>query len=95
MRSILLICVFICKGCYDGMGHIKQTQHGANGQKVIEMTAYTMAQMDGLNLNHPSALQIIGCGLFKTSYFDRVRHYGFKVHMKRYSVQIQIQTGLK
>lgn len=72
----LSISVFICKGCYVGIGHIKQTQHGANGQKVIEMTAYTMAQEEGLN--QPSALQIIGCGLFKTSYFDSVRHDGFK-----------------
>lgn len=57
--------------CYVGMGHINQTRLGANGQKALEMTVYTMAQEEGEN--RPSALKINGCGLYKGSYFDRVR----------------------
>lgn len=57
--------------CYVGMGHINQTRLGANGQKALEMTVYTMAQEEGEN--RPSALTIHGCGLYKASYFDRVR----------------------
>lgn len=74
--------------CYVGMGHINQTRLGANGQKALEMTVYTMAQEEGEN--RPSALKINGCGLYKGSYFDRVRPKNLT-----YSLQVGSQVIIK